>query len=457
MFTPRPAWFCRAVLFLLSVSFPLFCQQAPSVTGCVQDSTRASISGATVIVTGSEGPGRFQTQTDEKGCFSLTVVRSGRYRLQILAEAFSAYEQDIVVENARRLDDVVLEIHPIQAEVVVTATRNPAPANTLGSSVDVIDRSRIEASHVQTASDLLRNVAGIAVARTGNTGGLTTLFTRGGNSDYTKILIDGIPVNQPGGAYDFGHIAADNISTIEVVRGPQSALFGSDALTGVVQMFTTRGTASPEGEYSIEGGNYGTLKQAAALRGSWKKLDWSNTFSRLDTDNIKPNNDYRNGSYFGNFGFTPDSRQSVRGTLFHVSSRVGTPGVDAPFFTSFGPNDHAENLERAVGVTYSALVRSRLTQHLAYRYYDHDYNYFSAFGVSDIQHKRHRAEYHGDVALALRSTFSYGIDFDREDAHVSGAPHIRNNTGYYGQQQVRAWDRLDLIGAFESKTIRPSA
>ena len=445
MFTPHPAWVC-AVSLLLSVSAPLSARQLSSITGCVQDSTRAAIPGAAVILTGSDGAGRFQTQADDKGCFNLSGLRSGKYRLQIFAEAFSAYEADIALEDPIRLEDIVLEIHPIQAEVVVTATRNLAPANTLGSSVDVIDRSRIEASHIQTASDLLRNIGGLAVVRTGNAGGITTLFTRGGNSDYTKILVDGIPVNQPGGTYDFAYLPADNISTIEVVRGPQSALFGSDALTGIVQMFTTRGTAPPEAEYSLEGGNYGTLKQSTALRGAWKRLDWSNTFSRLDTDNIQPNNDYRNAGYFGNFGFALDSKQTFRGTLFHVSSRIATPGVNAPGFTSFGPNDHAENLERAAGVTYSALVSSRLTQHLAYRYYDHDYNYFSAFGVSNIAHKRHRAEYHGDVALALGSTFAYGVDFDREDANVAGVPHLRNNTGYYAQQQVRAWDRLDLIG-----------
>src|SRR5207248_9320043 len=193
-------------------------------------------------------------------------------------------------------------------------------------------------------------IGGLAVVRTGNAGGITTLFTRGGNSDDTKILVDGIPVNQPGGTYDFAYLPADNISTVEVVRGPQSALFGSDALTGVVQMFTSRGNEPPEGEYSIEGGNYGTLKESAGLRGSWKKLDWSNTFSRLDTDNIKPNNDYRNASYFGNFGFTPDSQQTIRGTVFHVSSRAGTPGVDAPGFASFGPTNHATNQERAAGL-----------------------------------------------------------------------------------------------------------
>ena len=446
MFSPRPAWFGRAISLLLFVPFPVFCQSTAAVSGCVQDSSHASVPGASVVLQALESSTRFQAQTDDKGCFNLTGIRSGKYHLQILAEAFSPFEKEIALEDPLQLEDAVLEIHPVKAEVVVTATRSPAPADTLGSSVDVIDRTEIDTSHTQIASELLRNVAGLAVVRTGNPGGITSLFTRGGNSDYTKILVDGIPLNQPGGAYDFAHLPADNISSVEVVRGPQSALFGSDALTGVVQMFTTRGATSPEGEYSIEGGNYGDRKQAAALRGLWKKFDWSNTFSRLDTDNIKPNNDYRNASYFGNFGFTPGSRQALRGTLFHISSRMGTPGVDAPGYTSFDPHAHAGDLERAAGLTYSAFVGSRLSQHLAYRFYDHDYNYFGAFGVSNLQHTRHRAEYHGEVALPLASTLSYGVDYDREDGNVSGMPHLRNNAGYYVQQQLRVWGRLDLTG-----------
>src|SRR5262249_60084149 len=154
----------------------------------------------------------------------------------------------------------------------------------------------------------------------------------------------------------------------------------------VVQMFTRTGVDSPEVDYSIEGGNYRTLKQSVAARGAWRKFEWSNTFSRLDTDNIKPNNDYRNASYFANFGLTPDSRQTLRGMLFHVTSRAGTPGVNAPGYTSFGPNDHAEGLERAAGLTYRVLAGSRVTQYLAYRGYEHDYKFFSTFVVSRVAH-----------------------------------------------------------------------
>jgi len=397
-----------------------------------------------VILTSSDRPARFQAQTDEKGCFSLGNVRFGKYQLRILAEAFSPFEKDLVVEDAVRLDTVVLEIRPVRDTVLVTATRTPTSSVALGSSVDVIDRAQINASEIRTTADLLRNIGSLTVLRTGNAGGITTIFLRGGESDYTKILIDGIPVNQPGGVYDFAHIPTDNIDRIEIVRGPQSAVFGSDAITGVVQVFTRPGASSPEAEYSIEGGNFGTFQQRAALRGSWKKFDAANTFSRLDTDNIGRNNDYRNASYFGNFGFTPDSRRVLRATLLHVSTRAGAPGVNAPGFTSFGPNDHTQRLERAGGLTYRALVGSHLTQHLAYRLYDHDYAYFSAFGPSYVAHTRHRAEYHGDVAFLAAGTFSYGIDFDRENATVANKRRSRDDTGYYVQHQVEAWKRLDI-------------
>jgi vitamin B12 transporter len=439
MFTPRIARLCCAVSLLILTSVSVFSQSPGSVSGCVVDPSHALIRGASIFLNS------LQMQTDEKGCFTFNGVKSGKYRLKVLAEAFSPYEQELAVENSVKLEDIVLDIRPVEATTVVTATRSLASTNQIASSVDVIDAGQIDASHIETASELLRNSGGMSVVRSGSTGGFTSLFTRGGESDYTKILLDGIPVNQPGGAYDFAHLTTDNIGRVEIVRGPQSALFGSDAMTGVVQLFTRPGAGSPEGDYSVEGGNYGTFRQSAGIRGSWKKFDWSNTFSRLDTDNIQPNSDYRNASYFGNFGFTPDSRQSLRGTLFHVSSREGTPGVNAPGFFSFGPNDHAEGMERAVGLTYRTLVGSRLTQNFAYRGYEHDYKFFSAFGVNPAAHIRHRAEYHGDVALGFGS-FSYGFDFDRENGKVANQSHLRNNSGFYAQQQVEVWGRLSVTG-----------
>lgn len=448
---PRFSWLCHAACLFLFVSAPVFGQSIPEsapIEGCLEDSTKAAVPGATIHLATLDSSARFQAQTDDKGCFTITGAHSGKYELTVLAASFAEYRRELVVDGGTpmRIDPIVLDVRPIRETVLVTATRMPVSSIAVGSSVDVIDRTLIETSTLRTAADLLRDVGSMTVTRTGNNGGITSLFVRGGESDYTKVLLDGIPVNQPGGIYDFSHLSTDNISRIEVVRGPQSALFGSDAISGVIQVFTRPGSGSPEFDYSAEGGSYGTTQQRAALRGGWRKFDLSSTFSRFDSDNIGRNNDYRNASYFGNVGFTPDSKNSFRATLLHGSVKAGAPGVNAPGFTSFGPDNRMSRLERAAGLSYRSLIGSNVTQNAAYRLYDHDQRFFSAFGISTVFHTRHRLEYGGNVAMANGGMLSYGIDFDRQDALVSTARHSRNNYGYYVQQHLRFLDRVDITG-----------
>src|SRR5499426_4500815 len=123
MFTSRQPWLCRAVFLLSFASVPVFGQSSSSVSGCVEDPSHAVIRGASISLTRLDNSGRLQTQTDEKGCFTFSSVTSGKYRLEILAESFSPYEKDLVVENSMRLDDVALEIRPADTFAVVTATR----------------------------------------------------------------------------------------------------------------------------------------------------------------------------------------------------------------------------------------------------------------------------------------------------------------------------------------------
>ena len=242
---PHPGWLYRFALLIFFPTFSLFAQSGGSISSCIQDSTRAAIPHASVVLERLETKKRYQTQTDDNGCFTITGIEAGQYRLKILAEAFAAFEKTVDVPRESMLDTVMLEVAPIRNSVLVTATRTPTPAMTLGASVDVIDRTQIEASEARTTVDLLRETGSMAVARSGGIGGITSMFVRGGESDYTKVLVDGIPVNQPGGLYDISHLSTDNISRVEIVRGPQSAVFGSDAITGVVQIFTKPGGGTP--------------------------------------------------------------------------------------------------------------------------------------------------------------------------------------------------------------------
>src|SRR5205085_10384517 len=144
------------------------------------------------------------------------------------------------------------------APVVVTATSTPLALNRVPASVTVLDGARLRAEGLTHIADALRQVPGMAVVQSGSFGAPTSLFTRGAQSNYTKVLIDGVPFNDPGGALDLGFLTLDDVDRIEIVRGPTSVLYGSDAVAGVVQIFTRRASGRPRGSLDARAGTYGS-------------------------------------------------------------------------------------------------------------------------------------------------------------------------------------------------------
>src|SRR5881394_29367 len=140
--------------------------------------------------------------------------------------------------------------------VVVSASKVPRPASTLSQAVTVLSGDDLRARGVTRVSDALREVPGATLVQSGSYGALTSLFLRGGESRYTKVLIDGVAVNAPGGFFDFSHLTTDNIDRIEIVRGPASVLYGADAATGIVQIFTRSGADQSRTSVGVRGGTY---------------------------------------------------------------------------------------------------------------------------------------------------------------------------------------------------------
>jgi outer membrane receptor protein involved in Fe transport len=159
--------------------------------------------------------------------------------------------------------------------VVVTATRVALALPVQTAGVTVLQGADLRARGIVSVAQALREVPGAAVVQSGSTGGVTSLFLRGGESRYTKVLIDGVPANQPGGSFDFAFLTTDNVERIEVVRGPASVLYGSDAMSGVVQVFTRggRGPASPR--LMVRGGTYGTVDAEAGVQGGSARAGYS--------------------------------------------------------------------------------------------------------------------------------------------------------------------------------------
>jgi len=142
------------------------------------------------------------------------------------------------------------------APVVVTATSTPMTLNRVPASVTILDGAALRAEGLTHVADALRQVPGMAIVQSGSYGAPTSLFTRGAQSNYTKVLVDGVPLNDPGGALDLAFLTLDDVERIEVVRGPTSVLYGSDAVAGVVQIFTRRGAEKPHASLDARGGTY---------------------------------------------------------------------------------------------------------------------------------------------------------------------------------------------------------
>lgn len=173
--------------------------------------------------------------------------------------------------------------------IVVTATRGETPGDRVASDVEVIDEAAIERHRWPTALDALREASGVAVAQSGGFGGVASVFLRGAPAEHVLVLVDGVAVNDPAsptGAFDFGNVAIADVERIEVLKGPQSPLYGSAAMGGVIQLFTRRGAGPARGALTLEGGSFGTWRGAATAAGGRDGVSWSATASRRSTDGI---------------------------------------------------------------------------------------------------------------------------------------------------------------------------
>ena len=228
------------------------------------------------------------------------------------------------------------------APIVVTATRVPVPTAVIANAVTLLRGDELRERGIATVADALRTVASAAVVGTGSFGGQTSLFLRGGESDYVKVLLDGVPLNLPGGAFDWADLTTDDVDRIEVVRGPASVLYGSDAMAGVVQIFTRRGAGRPEARAGIEGADrYGTLRTRAELAGATRALGYSLGGSWSRTNGLYPfNNRFRNTAVGGRVSWIPDLRSTLDLTaryeddVYHFPTASDGQPVDSNQFTS---------------------------------------------------------------------------------------------------------------------------
>lgn len=273
------------------------------------------------------------TTTNHEGLYEFAVPDAGRYVVHVEAAGFEKQDSSAVfVRPSETLNlDVLLQIGTISQKIVVSATGAETPDAQVGASVSVIDHGQLQDLNNLDVLEALRIVPGIQVLQSGRRGGTTSVSIGGGglaSSSFNKVLLDGIPMNGIGGPLEFANISTTGVDSVEVLRGGNSVLYGTDALAGVINIKTPRGTATtPEITYSGSGGNFGTYRNDVSLGGALRQFDYFSEFSRFDTQNGLPNNAFHNGTYAGNFGWAVNGSTDLRFTLRHTTVDLGVPNA----------------------------------------------------------------------------------------------------------------------------------
>jgi vitamin B12 transporter len=305
------------------------------------NSSEARLSGTLVDASGSRVPGvRITGQLEgvrNSQVWSATskadgnyrlAFPAGRYRIRFVQPAFVSREFTFeFAPGESRTLDLRLDLATLSASVIVTAQAEPTEAQQTSDSVSVITRDEIDKRQAVSLADAVLYVPGVAIGRTGPEGGLTSFFLDGGNSYDAKVLVDGAPVNIPGGTIDFSDFMLDNIDKVEIVRGAESALYGTDAVSGVIQLFTHRGeTRVPSFSAFAEGGSFSTGRGGAQVSGLLGGFDYSGSGSYFESDGQGPNDSFRNRTESGNFGYRVNDSNQLRVALRNNTSDAGIPG-----------------------------------------------------------------------------------------------------------------------------------
>jgi len=273
----------------------------------------------------SDNAGVAVETTTGDGSVTFLRLADGDYRAVVLAPGFAEQSETVSIPYADTLD-VQLKLAAPPQSVVVSATAAPATVEQSATSVDFLSSDQLTLLNPVSASDALSYMPGAIVNTAGRHGGQASLFVRGGESNYNKVIIDGVPVNDPGGYFDFGVVPMNNIERVEMVRGPESTIYGSDAMTSTVQIWTATGdTRTPLVVFGADGGNYSTANGYADVSGAHGIFDYNAFADQFTTNGQGINDRYTNALQGGNLGVRLTDRVSFRLRLRHSNNFTGVP------------------------------------------------------------------------------------------------------------------------------------
>jgi vitamin B12 transporter len=291
----------------------------------VVDPQSAAVAGAEVSLVLAAEKAPATQMTSAEGVAVFHVSGGGPYQVEVLAPGFAA--ETIEVPAQAEIFTVTLHLATASETVVVSATRTPVPGEAAGADVDSLSGAQLTTMQPIAADDAVRFLPGAVVNTAGQRGGLSSLFVRGGESNYNKVIVDGVTINEPGGTFDFGTLSLAQGDRMEFARGAQSTLYGSDAMTSVVQVWTRTGsTPVPELRFGADGGNFETATGQASLAGARGRFDYNVFGDQFNTTGLGVNDAYSDSLQGANAGATLNDSVSLRVRFRHSNSHTGVPG-----------------------------------------------------------------------------------------------------------------------------------
>jgi vitamin B12 transporter len=428
----------------------------------VIDPQSAAVSGAQVTLRSPDKQSAVAVEdTSAEGIAVFHNVAAGPYRVEVLAPGFAPQTSDV---SPSEMTTLKLALAPAAETVVVTATRTPVPGELSGSQVETLSGEEVQTIRPVAANDVMRFLPGAVVNTAGQRGGLGSLFVRGGDSTYNKVIVDGVTINEPGGTFDFGTLPLTEADHMEFLRGTQSTLYGSDAMTSVVQIWTRNGsTPVPELRFGADGGNFSTANGYASLAGARDRFDYNFFGDQFNTEGQGINNAYSDSLQGANVGMALTDEVSVRARFRHSNSMTGLPGewnFNGDALEPPDPTEHSQ-LNNLLGSGELAITQPSGWQH---RFTGFDYNYryqdinltgdtarLDDFPTHASDHiDRAGFEYQGDYVEQNWGHTTFGDRFEDENGVIGDLDYppsthgVRVNDDFYAQQQV-IWKRLSVI------------
>jgi vitamin B12 transporter len=463
--------------------------QSADISGYIFDPSGRPVAGASVAC------GYSSTQTQADGSFHLSGV--GACEATITSPGFSSQTASLSGSNNR----VALTLAGLAQSVVVSATRGETSVEQAGVAANIVTADDLKQRQFPFVLDILREMPGTQVVKTGRYGGTTSVFTRGAPNNGTLVLLDGVPLNQPGDFFNLANLMSTGIDRIEFVRGPESALFGAQASAGVIQLFSKRGDPEsnvPHGSVSYERGSFQTDRWAGNLSGgAGQRFDYSLSGEQFHTVGEYQNDFYRNTTGIVNLGYRLSPSTELRGIFRGLDSTVGLPGRVGYGIYDF--DEHFTDRDYSAGLSLSDMRGHNFLQKISGGYNwergidinpKSDGPYSVAALVRDaplpvprvylvtlLDPKRLPAPAQipgGDrvvsktitlfgsapsASIVSRGDFNYqgtwaqntgslvfGYDFERQDGVISNRDVSRSNNGFFANEQYTFFKRLSVSG-----------